>query len=132
MAMASRWRLPAARNLAAVKRTIEAQWTSRSMAYLNPRSLAAKIEDPGQGRDDARRRDDTQEIVAMERGKEEMARGSQDRRDYDPLIFTRGGGLFSKCQKIGKVFWVLLEMSFSHFSQKSWIGKIYWVLLEML
>lgn len=35
-----------------------------------------------------------------------------DTRDLTVRIFTRKGGSFSMCQKIRKVYWVLLEMSF--------------------
>ena len=38
-------------------------------------------------------------------------------------IFTHDAALFANCQKMGKGYGVLLEMSFSFFPQKTWMGK---------
>ena len=73
------------------------------------------------------------ERVAVERGKEEAARGRADARDSSPRIFTQGGGRFAKCGKMRKGYRELLEMSFSlFFPQKTWMVKGYRALLQML
>jgi hypothetical protein len=62
----------------------------------------------------------TRERVAVERGKEEAARGRADARDFSPRIFMHGEGRFVKCEKTRKGYGKLLKMSFFSFFLKKY------------
>jgi hypothetical protein len=65
-----------------------------------------------------------QEVVAVERRKEETAQQSVDTCEYSARIFTHDDGRFAKCQKTRKGYEILLEMSF--FFPKNIDGEGIW------
>ena len=85
--------------------------------YLNPRSAASRILCPGWSLCYGAKERAREFIPGRRRrrGKEETARG----------IFTHDEGRFANCQKIGKGYGILLEMSFSFF-QKNIDGEGIW------
>ena len=93
------------------------------MAYLNPRSAASKILSPGwslgYGAKERTRRKNLSREGRDGAGSRKRRGKIADTHDYGPHIFTHDGGRFDNCQKMGKGYGVLLDMSFSLFPQKN-------------